>query len=64
MGCSQSVSTSEVSGYSIDEEILPALEIYKGLHGDNISNNFIVPDNAQWPERFHGMPLGLIVSLI
>ena len=64
MGCTQSVASSEISGYSVKEEILPALDIYRDLHGDSIPDTFVIPESDKWPENFHGMPLGLIVSLI
>lgn len=64
MGCTQSAAASEISGYSVELEILPALDIYRELHGDSIPETFVIPETDKWPEGFHGMPLGLIVSLI
>ena len=41
------------------EEVRTALLVYKEVHGDlEVPTRFLVPSEAQWPEKAWGMPLG------
>jgi hypothetical protein len=47
------------------EEVLAALLAYHEVHGDlEVSNAFVVPSEAPWPEEAWGMKLGDRVSNI
>ena len=47
------------------EKVKRALETYKSLHHDlYVRRDFVVPENALWPEDLWGMKLGVTVSSI
>ncbi|OWZ18216.1 hypothetical protein PHMEG_0007725 [Phytophthora megakarya] len=48
-----------------DNRIFPALETYAMAIGDcDVPKNFIVPSSVHWPEKAHGLKLGIAVRNI
>ena len=42
-----------------ESEVLPALVAFREIHGHlDIQKNFVVPDEAPWPEACRGLKLG------